>query len=331
MSDVLDSLWVEKYRPKRLEELVLPEQYKTDFERIIEKQSLPNLLFSGPPGGGKTTIALVLCSKNGVLHNKQDNLLMANGSSQKARSIKFVANVVEPFLKTPPTGDKYKVVFIDEADNLTSDSYDSWRAVIEKYQKAYGRFIWTGNYLSSIPGAIQSRFTPYVFERIPKDFIFDYSKKILKAENIEYDDKSLKFVISNLYPDVRKIVNILQRNSWNGKLKVSEEDVITTEKLIISSVVEIISLIKKDEDKKVGNVVKSLIDILSKKDLEYRNVYTELFFMDKIPAQAKIIINEYSNKHQGCLVPHMHFMGMVFNIIKTLQEYKRIVRGNVSK
>jgi len=325
MSDVLDSLWVEKYRPKTLDELVLPDRYKKDFQRIIEKQSLPNLLFSGPPGGGKTTIALLLCSKHGVLHNKKDNLLMANGSSQEARSIKFVGRVVEPFLKTPPVGDKYKVVFIDEADNLTPDSYDSWRSVIEKYQKAYGRFIWTGNYLSSIPGPMQSRFTPYVFERIPKEFIFNYSKNILDNEKIEYEDKSLKFVINNLYPDVRKIVNILQRGSLDGKLDVSDEDVITTEKIITSNVIEIISLIAKGEDKKIGNVVNTLVDILSTKHLEYRNVYVDLFFMNKVPAPAKIIINEYSNKHQGCLVPHMHFMGMVFNIIKALQEYKRMV------
>lgn len=325
MSEILDSLWVDKYRPKQLDQLVLPNKYMVDFQRIIEKQSLPNLLLSGPPGGGKTTIALLLCSKHGVLHNKQDNLLMANGSVRKTRSIKFVEDVIEPFLKTPPVGDKYKIVFIDEADNLTPDSYDSWRGVIEKYQKAYGRFIWTGNYLSSIPEAIQSRFTPYVFERIPKEFILNYSKSILKAEGISHDDKSLKFVINNLYPDVRRIVNILERNSWDGKLDVSEDDVITTEKIIISKVVEIISLIEKAEDKKIGNVINGLVEILSGKHLEYRNVYIELFFMKKIPAPAKILINKYSNEHQGCLIPHMHFMGMVFNIIKSLQEYRRMV------
>ena len=159
MSEILDSLWIEKYRPKTLEDLVLPERYKSDFEKVIEQGSISNLLFSGPPGGGKTTLALVLCSKNGVLFNRRDNLLMANGSSKKSRSIAFVDSVVEPFLKHPPAGDKIKIVFMDEADNITSDAYDSWRGIIEKYHKAYARFIWTCNYVSKIPDPVQSRFT----------------------------------------------------------------------------------------------------------------------------------------------------------------------------
>jgi replication factor C small subunit len=249
MSEVLDSMWVEKYRPKTLNELSLPERYTQDFKRIIERGSLPNLLFSGPPGGGKTTLALILCSKHGVLFNKNDNLLMANGSSKKGRSINFVDQVVEPFLKHPPAGDKYKVVFMDEADNITGDAYDSWRGIIEKYHKAYGRFIWTGNYISKIPDPVQSRFTPYIFQQIPKEFVLEYTQSILKNEKIEYIEKDVIFVINQLYPDVRKIVNILQRCSLDEKLSVDRDSVITNEKVLMSAIVEIISLIIKGEDR----------------------------------------------------------------------------------
>jgi len=327
MSELLDSLWIEKYRPDKLEDVSLPEHYKKDFEKSIERQDIPNLLFSGPPGGGKTTLALILTSKNGILQNKSDNLLMANGSSKKARSINFVDQVIEPFLKTPPSGDKYKIVFMDEADNLTGDSYDSWRGIIEKYHKAYGRFIWTCNYVSKIPDPVQSRFTPYVFQQIPKDFVYDYCKKILETENIKYQDKDINFVISQLYPDIRRIVNILQRSSGDEKLEINQKDVITKEKILIANIVEIVSLISKNQDKKVGTVVNKIMEIVSKEDLEYRNIYTELFFMGTIPAQAKIIVNKYSNSHQGCLIQHMHFMSMVFEIIKSLQDYKRAMIG----
>jgi hypothetical protein len=92
-------------------------------------------------------------------------------------------------------------------------------------------------------------------------------------------------------------------------------------------VVEIISYISKGEEKTIGGVVNNIVDMLSKQDIEYRNLYTELFFMKKIPAPAKIVVNEYANKHQGCLIPHQHFMAMIFKIIKSLREYKKMMGG----
>jgi hypothetical protein len=144
----------------------------------------------------------------------------------------------------------------------------------------------------------------------------------LTLENIKFDDESIYLIINSLYPDVRKIVTTAAQCSLEGSLKVSEKDVITAEKVAISHIIEIISLIEQEKITRIGREIKSLSDILSKTDLEYYRVYNELFFMDKIPMPAKIMINRYSLDHQSCLSPQMHFMAMVFDIIKTLRDYK---------
>jgi len=322
--EFLSVLWVEKYRPRKLEELVLPGDYYNDFKRMIEKKEILNFLFYGPPGGGKTVLSRILCSKNGSIFNKEDNVLEINGSAQETRGITFVNDVIEPFLKVPPAGqDKYRVVFIDEADYLTGNSFSSLRGVIGKYSEKTGRFIFTCNYISKIPEPIQSRFQLYPFKQLPVEFVNKYCSKILTSENIEFDNSDLKFVIDNLYPDVRLIVNTLQRNSISGKLKVNREFIITTERKILSFVIEIISSIEKGENYKVGKSISSIVSLLDENGLEFRNLYMDLFFKEKLPVPVKVIVNKFANSHSSCLVPQMHVMAMIYEIIKVLQDYKR--------
>jgi len=324
--EIVNSLWVEKFRPLTFEDVVLPETYKQEFQHYIQKREIGNLLFYGPPGSGKTTLARIICSKNGVIDHSRDNVLFVNGSAKETRNINFVHTTIEPFLKAPPAGsDKYKIIFIDECDYLTDEGFHALRGIIEKYQQHHGRFVFTCNYLSKVPEAIQSRFTIYMFKQLPQEYVLNYCKKILASEQIEYVEKDVNFVISNLYPDIRKIVDTLQRCSLTKKLVVNQEIITTAEKTILSCIVEIISCISKGENNKIGKIVETIINVVSQQnDLEYRSLYNNLFFMDKIPVSAKIIVNKYSVDHQNCLVPHMHFLAMIFDIIKSLQEYKRL-------
>lgn len=322
--EIINSLWVEKFRPKKLEDLVLPENYKKDFESCIQRKEIGNLLLSGSPGSGKTALTRILCSKEGIIQNREDNVLELNGSARESRNIGYISEVIEPYLKIPSAKpDLYKIVFIDEFDYYTDAAFSSLRGIIEKYS-AHSRFIFTCNYISKIPEAIQSRCQHYVFKQMPIEFVIDYCKGILVAEKINFEDKDLKFIIDNLYPDIRRIVNTLQRSSLSGKLVTDRSISLSSEKIIISNVVEIISFIQSGEDHKINNVINNLVKILGELDLDFRTIYSDLFFRVEVPTNAKIIINKYSNSHIDCLLPNQHFLAMIFEMIQGLQKYKAL-------
>jgi len=314
----VDGLWVEKYRPKELKDLILSDEYRNKFEEYIEKKEVPHLLFVGPPGSGKSTLAQILTSKKGIINFPKMNCLTINGSSKKCRSISYTDEVIEPFMKHPQIGDdKLKIVYIDEADKLTNDSYDALRGIMEKYVK-HSRFIWTGNYISKIPDAIQSRFQIFKFEQVSMEYVFKFCQGILESENIKYKNDDLSYIIKELYPDIRKIINSLERCCSNGQLIFNVDVLKTKEKELINIFIDIINSIREKKNNRVSKLISNTLDLLNEIDLDYCEVYRKLFYTKSIPVPAKIKINQYTNSHKDCLVPSMHFMSMVFEVIKCL-------------
>jgi len=325
MSKVLDSMWWEKYRPMCLDDLILPDSRREVFATMISKREMPNLLFHGPQGGGKSTLARILMSKKyGLINDKQSNVLEINGSSKRTRGIGFMDDVVDAFLRHPPIGsDIYKVVFIDEADKLTKDAFDSLRGLIEKYGRKYGRFLFTGNWISKIPGPVQSRFMIFPFEQIPKVFVTDYCVKVLESENIKFEKENAEVVVEALYPDVRGIMNTIQKGSYTGELKINKDDITTLENTLIGFVLEVIDALDQNQLGKLGKPMDAIFTLLKDNDIDFPKVYERLFFK-KVSAPIKIIINEFSSQHQTALNPVMNFTAMIFKFMKAMGEYHEL-------
>ena len=211
-------LWVEKYRPKTIEECILPEQTKKTFLDFLDKGEVPNLLLSGPAGCGKTTVAKALCNQLGV------DVYVINGSDE-GRFLDTVRNNAKNFASTVSLSSesKHKVIIIDEADNTTPDVQLLLRESIEEFSRNC-RFIFTCNYKNKIIEPLHSRCAVVEFgiqgklkQEIAAAF-FGRLVSILEQEKIETDKKVLAELINKHFPDWRRVLNECQRYSVGGKI-----------------------------------------------------------------------------------------------------------------
>jgi len=213
-----DFIWVEKYRPTTIDECILPKGIKKTFQDFVERGEIPNMLLSGPPGIGKTTVAKALCNQLG------SDYYVINGSDE-GRFLDTVRNNAKNFASTVSlTSDsKHKVIIIDEADNTTSDVQLLLRASIEEFSNNC-RFIFTCNYKNKIIDPLHSRCAVIEFgikgkqkQEIATCF-FKRLNSILEQEKIETDKKVLAQLINKHFPDWRRVLNECQRYSVSGKI-----------------------------------------------------------------------------------------------------------------
>jgi DNA polymerase III delta prime subunit len=213
-----DFLWVEKYRPKTIEDCILPENIKKTFRDFLNKGEVPNLLLSGPAGCGKTTVAKALCAELGV------DVYVINGSDE-GRFLDTVRNNAKNFASTVSlsSDSKHKVIIIDEADNTTPDVQLLLRASIEEFSRNC-RFIFTCNYKNKIIEPLHSRCAVVEFgikgkqkQEIAAEF-FKRLNGILDNERIQSDKKVLAELINKHFPDWRRVLNECQRYSVGGKI-----------------------------------------------------------------------------------------------------------------
>ena len=213
-----DFIWVEKYRPTTIDECILPKGIKKTFQDFVGRGEIPNMLLSGPPGIGKTTVAKALCHQLGA------DFYVINGSDE-GRFLDTVRNNAKNFASTVSlTSDsKHKVIIIDEADNTTSDVQLLLRASIEEFSRNC-RFIFTCNYKNKIIEPLHSRCSVVDFSINKRDKptiaaeFFSRLNYILEQEKVETDKKVLAELINKHFPDWRRVLNECQRYSVSGKI-----------------------------------------------------------------------------------------------------------------
>jgi len=209
-------LWVEKYRPQTIDDCILPDSLKKTFKEFIASGQLPNFLFCGTAGVGKTTVAKALCNEIGAEY------LLINGSEESG--IDVLRTKIKSFASTVSLTDSKKVVILDEADYLNANSTQpALRGFIEEFS-GNCRFIFTCNFKNRIIEPLHSRCSVVEFKIDGKDKqqiaanFFKRAAGILKDEQIEFDPKVVAEVVTKHFPDYRRILNELQRYSVAGKI-----------------------------------------------------------------------------------------------------------------
>ena len=300
-------VWTEKYRPQNLNGCVLSETLKKTFDAFIEQMEVPNLLLTGPPGVGKTTVA------KAMLNQMDRDCYMINGSM--SGNIDTLRNEISNFASSVSFLGGRKYVILDEADYLNPNSFQpALRGFMEEFSKNCG-FILTCNFTNKIIEPLRSRLSIIDF-RIPKDerpkIASQYMKKvqyILKDENIPYDQIVLAKLIMHYFPDLRRVINELQSYSSTGQIDVG--------------------ILSFSNDKKYGE----LITALSKKDFTamrkwvvenydsdvafFRRFYDSLndvFQPTSVPVAIDLIA-KYMFQHAFVADPEINLVAMLTNIM----------------
>jgi len=280
-------LWVQKYRPHKIDDCILPDRLKDLFRQQIKNKQIPNMVLSGGPGIGKTTVARALCEELGV------NYMMINSSED--RGIDTLRTKIRNYASSMSFDGGYKVIILDEADGLTVDAQNAFRGAVEEYS-GNCKFILTCNFKSKLIDAIHSRSTMIDFNLERKEraamagAFFKRMSVILTEEGIKHEKAVLAKIVEKFFPDYRRTINELQRFcSVTGELN-------TGTLAQMSSVRNVDELMKSLKDKNFKDMRKWIVANIDNDSAQIlRSIFDEMntYISDDTIPMACLIIAKY--------------------------------------
>ncbi len=276
-------IWTEKYRPEKLDDVIGQKHVVSRLKAWVKGGSIPNMMFAGPAGVGKTTIALTL-ARELFGKNWKDNFQETNASDQ--RGIDVVRGKVKDFARMKSMGSEFKIVFLDESDALTPEAQQALRRTMEKFSHV-ARFILSCNYSSRIIDPIQSRTSVFRFRRMEEKDVREFLRRIVKGEKLKVSDDAYRAIYEISEGDLRHAANLLQSSSALGE--VSRETVY--EAAALSKPEDIKDMINSALSGNFGEARKKLYDMLIAQGLSgediIRGIHKQIFRLD-LPGEKKI-------------------------------------------
>lgn len=292
------ALWVERYRPKTIEEYVfIDEHQQAQVQTWVNEKHIPNLLLTGVQGTGKTTLAKVLLNELGA---HEFDIKIINAS--RDNGVEYIRDTVENFCSTMPYGE-YKYIILDEADGLSHAAQATLRGVIEKYSDSV-RFILTANYRNKIIPALHSRCQGFHIEKLDRNEFTARLARILIDEEIQFDLDTLDTFVASSYPDLRKAIQSCQQYSLNGELKKPEHKSVNEGDYRL----QMVQLFKSGKYTEARKLICSQIGPEEYEDL-FKFMYQNLYLWASTPdkeIEAIIIIRNGLVKHTSCADPEIN-------------------------